>query len=133
MSEVFNSFENEDLNDVHFINFLSKMRSQMNFVGIMNIIFGALSCLTIIGAVVGVPQILSGIKLRESCENMDIFMKDGNTSQLKVSLKLMGKFYEYTKIYYIVNIVIFGLVILFYIIFFAFFGSMLLNEIGANV
>lgn len=133
MNEMINSIENNDLNDVYFINFLSKMRGQMNFVGIMNIIFGALSCLSIIGAVVGVPQILAGIKLRESCENLGIFIREGDSSQLKVSLKLMGKFYEYSKLYYIINLVMIGLVIIFYIIIFAFFGSMILREIGANV
>jgi hypothetical protein len=133
MSEIIPGLENDDLHDIPFKHFLDNMKKQMNFVGILSIIFGAISCLSIIGAITGVPQILSGIKLRESADQLSYFIESDDKSQLKTALKLMSKYYEYTKLYFIINLVLIGLIIVFYIAFFAFFGTMLIQEFNANV
>ena len=41
-----------------------KMTSDMRFVGLFTIIYGVLTCLTIIGALIGVPTIIIGLRIR---------------------------------------------------------------------
>jgi hypothetical protein len=45
---------------------ITKMIRDMKIVGLFYVIAGAINCLTIIGAIVGVPYIFAGLRLRES-------------------------------------------------------------------
>lgn len=40
-------------------------KSILNIAGILALVFGIICCITIVGAIVGVPLIIGGIKLRE--------------------------------------------------------------------
>ena len=42
-----------------------KMTNDMRFVGMFAIIYGALTCLSIIGALIGVPIIFVGLRMRK--------------------------------------------------------------------
>jgi len=42
------------------------MASDMRFVGTFSVVYGAVVCLSIIGALVGIPLIIAGLRLRES-------------------------------------------------------------------
>ena len=42
---------------------VNKMTGDMQFVGIFYIIIGALQCLSIIGAIVGIPLIICGLQI----------------------------------------------------------------------
>ena len=57
-----------------------KMAGDMNFVGIFYIIIGAIECLTIIGAIVGIPLIISGLRLRESADSFKGYLISGDSS-----------------------------------------------------
>lgn len=50
--------------DMHRV--ITRMIRDMKIVGIFYVVTGAINCLTIIGAIVGVPYIFAGIRLRES-------------------------------------------------------------------
>ena len=49
------------------------MSGDMRFVGLMYIIFGAFACLSILGAVIGIPMILAGLRARESGDAYDAY------------------------------------------------------------
>ncbi len=45
---------------------ISKMGRDLRFIGTFHVVYGAIQCLSIIGAVVGVPYILFGLRTRDS-------------------------------------------------------------------
>ncbi len=50
--------------DMHAV--ITKMIRDMKIVGLFYVVAGALNCLSIIGAIIGVPYIFAGLRLRES-------------------------------------------------------------------
>ncbi len=98
----------------------NKMTKDMKVVGTFLIIFGALYCLTIIGALVGVPLIISGIRLRDSADEFKIFQGTNDSSALRKGFELQSTYFKIHKILYIVGIVftvLYTIIMLFVIIF----------------
>ena len=96
-------------------------KKKMNFLGLVQqilgvimVIFGGLYCLTIIGAILGVPFILIGLKIFKSGEayKKSIITLEGG--DIKEGLTL---FSDAMKIYIIMIVVFLAIGILFFIIF----------------
>ena len=70
--EDFNEINNEPTSTMQppspFRSMFGKMTSDMRFVGLFTIIYGAINCLSIIGAVIGVTMIFIGIRMREAAD-----------------------------------------------------------------
>lgn len=107
---------------------VSKMTKDMQFVGIFFIIGGALYCLTIIGALIGIPLIISGLRLRESADAFNNYLGSGNEGVLEDALQKQGKFFFIQKILIIVSIVFFVL----YIILIFTFGISMMSNFGGQ-
>ena len=45
---------------------LAKLGRDLRFVGTFHVVYGALQCLSIIGAIIGIPYILFGLRSRDS-------------------------------------------------------------------
>ena len=102
---------------------VSNLSSNMNFVGIFVIVYGALTCLSIIGAIIGVPLIMSGLRLREAANYFSSFKNSYNFEVLRLGFEYQNKFFNIIKILIIVGIVLTVLYIIFFLIFFASFFS----------
>ena len=96
-------------------------KKKMNFLGLVQqilgvimVIFGGLYCLTIIGAILGVPFILIGLKMFKSGEAYKKSMFTLEGGDIKEGLIL---FSDAMKIYIIMIVVILVIEILFFIIF----------------
>jgi hypothetical protein len=100
-----------------FTMMLAKMGSDMKFVGLFHIIYGALNCLTIIGAVIGVPFIIAGLRLRESADSFSTYLRTNNIKIMETALERTGKFIYMHKILIIIYLAVMGLGILLLIIF----------------
>ena len=108
----------DDLNDIQieekpsfkppsaFKHNFRSMVSDMKFVGIFFIVGGALSCLSIIGALWGVPLIIMGLRAREAADRFDYFSRSNDKQSLKEGFELQGKFFKIYKILIIVGIVV---------------------------
>ena len=96
---------------------VNKMTGDMLFVGIFYIIIGALDCLTIIGAILGIPLIICGLRLRESADAFKAYLTTGDSGLLENALERQGRFFFIQKVLLIIGIVIFALYIIFIIIF----------------
>jgi len=94
-----------------------KMTGNMNFVGMFTIIYGGLICLSIIGALVGIPLIIAGMRLREAADQFSIFKSTNNTGAMRSGFELQGKYYHILKVLIIVGIVITIIYIIIVIIF----------------
>jgi hypothetical protein len=97
---------------------VTKLNGDMRFVGIFNIIYGGLACLSIIGAIVGVPLIIGGIRLREAADSFEVYLRSSDFAALEKGLERQSRFFFIQKVFLIVSLVITGLYILFMIFFF---------------
>ncbi len=107
---------------------LTKMSSDMRFVGIFYIITGGITCLSIIGALVGIPYIICGIRLRESASFFDNYSYGGDMGFLENAIERQSKFFFIQKILLIIGLVI----IVLYIIFFIIFLSKFMGTLGSG-
>lgn len=99
----------------HFQFLFEKMTSDMRFVGTFTIIYGVLCCLTIIGAIIGVPTIIIGLRIRESADQFSVYRMSNNASALKQGFELQGKYFRLIKILIIISLVFTALYIVFII------------------
>ncbi len=97
---------------------LRSMGGDMKFVGIMTIIGGAISCLTIIGAAIGIPYIFAGIRLKDAAATFEGYAVNADAGNLRTALELQGRYFRIIKILIIVGLALFALYLLFLIFFF---------------
>ncbi len=82
-----------------------KMTSDMRFVGMFTIIYGVITCLTIIGALIGVPTIIIGLRMREAADQFSLYKMTNNAGALRQGFELQGKYFRIIKILIIIGIV----------------------------
>jgi hypothetical protein len=95
---------------------LTKMIGDMRFVGIAFIITGIMSCLSIVGAIVGIPTILCGTRLRESADSLSLYRNSRDTNALFTALEKQGSFFFMQKVLLIIGICSTVLVFFIYLI-----------------
>ncbi len=91
---------------------VTKLNSDMRFVGMFYIIIGALYSLTIIGAIMGIPLIISGLRLRESSDSFSSFVFSGDNNMLERALERQSRFFFIQKIFIIITLVVMVLYII---------------------
>ena len=92
--------------DLTFRTNLINMAKYMNFFGIYLIITGALSCIGIVTALIGVPIIYAGIRMKEASESYRRLSLTGSFSDLSRAVaKQTRSFY----IYFVITII--GLIV----------------------
>ena len=111
----------------HFQYAFESMTKDMRFVGMFTIIYGAINCLTIIGALIGVPMIFIGMRIREAADQFLIFKTTNNAAALRLGFELQGKYFRIIKILIIIQLVLIVLSIIFVILFMSFFLSSLMQ------
>ena len=104
---------------VSFGDTVSKMNSDMNFVGLFSIIYGALTCLSIVGALIGIPLIIMGLRLRKAAASFEQFDAHGSRDALRRAFEKQRSFFFINKVLIIIGIVFFVL----YIAFIVFIGA----------
>src|SRR3989304_7182690 len=82
---------------------ISKLSSDMRFVGIFYISVGALYSITIIGAILGIPLIISGLRLRESSDSFLSFMLSSDNNMLERALETQSRFFFIPNIFIIIR------------------------------
>ena len=99
------------------------MTKDMRFVGMFTIIYGAINCLTIIGALIGVPMIFIGMRIREAADQFLIFKTTNNSAALRFGFELQGKYFRIVKILIIIQLVLIVVSIIAVILFMSYFLS----------
>jgi hypothetical protein len=103
--------------DAPFQALIMKMSKDMSFLGIIAVIAGALDCLTIIGAAIGIPVIFAGIRLRESADAFRSYALNQDTYFLHHAIERQERYFFIWKVLAIVGICLVALYIIFIIIF----------------
>ncbi len=104
---------------MHFT--INKMTDDMGFVGLFYIIIGALYSLTIVGALFGIPMIISGLRLRESSDSFIGYLTSSDERMLEIALERQGRFFFIQKVLMIISIILLALYIFLIIMFGAYF------------
>jgi hypothetical protein len=107
---------------------ISKMNGDMRFVGIFYIIFGAIYCLSIIGALIGVPMIIMGLRIREAADAFGGYQNSFDTNFLERGFERQQRFFFIQKVLMIIGLVFFVL----YIIFIIVFGAAMFSSFGGG-
>ena len=103
---------------------INKMNGDMRFVGIFYIIVGALYCISIIGAIVGIPLIISGLRVREAADSFGTYLNSNDAAFLERGFEKQSSFFFIQKVFMIITLV----VIVLYIIFIFAFGAAMLSS-----
>jgi len=85
---------------------VSKMSGDMRFVGIFYIIMGALYCLSIIGALVGIPLIICGLRLREAADSFTSYLGSNDSGILERAFERQGSFFFIQKVLLIISLIL---------------------------
>jgi hypothetical protein len=93
----------------------SQMIKDMKFVGIFVIIIGALNCLSIIGAIVGIPYIFIGMRIREAADQFEIFKMTNDARAMRAGFELQARYFKIVKILIIIGLIlmVLGIVLFF--------------------
>jgi len=91
---------------------ISKLTKDMNFVGMFTIVYGVFNCIFIIGAIIGIPLIFMGLRLRESATNFEIYKNSGDNIAFQNSIEKLYKYFNIQKILIIVSLIFFVLYII---------------------
>ena len=87
------------------------MAGDMKFVGLFMIIIGALDCLSIVGALVGIPLIFAGLRAREAGDAYLAYAQ-GDYSALGRAFIGQASHFKIIKILVIIGLVLFCLYII---------------------
>ncbi len=102
---------------------LREMSKHMGFVGLFCIIYGAIACLSIVGAIIGIPYIIAGLRIRESADSYLAFSTSSDARQLLTAFEKQSSFFFIMKVLIIIALVIFALYLIVLVGLFAFMGS----------
>lgn len=102
-------------NDPMFQADVSKMTRYMRFIGICNIIFGAIYCIGIITAIIGVPVIIMGLRLREAADSFNRYTLSNTFQDLSNAVDRQTRFFFIQYVFLIIGLVLIGIYILVFI------------------
>jgi ABC-type uncharacterized transport system substrate-binding protein len=91
---------------------IPKMAMYMKFIGILQIIGGALYCITIIGALIGVPVIFMGIRLREAADGFKKYLASDSKQDLDVAIEKQKRSFYIQFVLAIISLVLVGIYII---------------------
>ena len=80
--------------------------SDMRFMGWISMIYGILTCLSIIGAVLGVPLIIASHRFIEGVNRFELFRKTGTENELAAGFYELGRSFGILKILTIIYLVL---------------------------
>ncbi len=83
-----------------------KTLSNMRFVGWVGMVYGILTCLSIVGAIVGVPLIIASHRFIEGLNRFENYRHDRSEAELKEGFREMGRSFQILKILTIIYIVL---------------------------
>jgi len=99
-----NEQQSAQLSGLSFL--FSQMVRDMKFVGIFTIIYGAITSLSIIGALVGVPLIFVGVRMRDAADYFQAYQMTKDKTALINAFDAQAKFFRITKILIIISLIL---------------------------
>ena len=103
-------------------NTVNSLIQESRFIGIWQIISGAILCLTCIGLYPGIPMIFAGLRLKEATDYLSNFAKSNftDTSQLQLMFEKQNRHFYIHRVMVIVSVIVGFVAAFVYLIFYAF-------------
>lgn len=89
-----------------------QMGKDMNFTSIFIIIYGAISCISIIGAIFGIPIIIAALRLKEAAEAFKHYAINNDMNALNYGFDKQANAFRILKILIIVSLIFYALAII---------------------
>ena len=83
-----------------------KTLNDMRFMGWVSMIYGIITCLSIVGAIVGIPLIIASHRFIEGVNRFDLFRQAGAQDELVAGFYELGRSFRVLKIVTIIFIVL---------------------------
>jgi energy-converting hydrogenase Eha subunit G len=96
-------------NDQFFKHNVTQLVSYMRFVGILEIIYGALLCVFIIYAIIGIPVIFIGVRMREAAVNFEKYAASGDFNDLANAIERQKRFFFILYVLNIIGLILMGI------------------------
>jgi hypothetical protein len=93
------------INDFLLKDIMSKLSSDSKFVGVMMMVAGVLTCLTIVGIPFGIPIIFSGMRAKEGGSQMERYMFSSEENDKLMAYESFQKHFFIIKVLMIIGIV----------------------------
>ncbi len=106
-----------------------KTLSDMRFMGLAGMIYGVLTCLSIVGALVGVPMVIASNRFLESIKLLEEYRVGGRQGDLATAFHEMGRSFRLMKIIVIISLV---LMVMQFVFMFLFGGLALLSGLASS-
>lgn len=90
---------------------LPNLAKYMRFVGLLEMIGGVLYCLTIIGAIIGIPVYIMGKRLRESADAFTSYNASSSGKDLEVAIERQTRAFFIQYVLAIIGLVIMAIYI----------------------
>ena len=90
---------------------LPNLAKYMRFVGLLAMIGGVLYCLTIIGAIIGIPVYIMGKRLRESADAFTSYNASSSGKDLEVAIERQTRAFFIQYVLAIIGLVIMAIYI----------------------
>ena len=91
---------------------ISKMTEYMRFVGMFYIVYGAVTCIGIITAVIGVPMIMAGKRLREAAESFNKYSDSESFQDILSAVESQKRAFFIIYVFAIIAIILIALYII---------------------
>lgn len=85
---------------------IGRTLGDMRFMGWVTLIYGILTCLTIVGAVVGVPTIIAAHRFIEGVNRFELYRQDRSQAELRTGFHELGRSFRILKILTIIYLVL---------------------------
>lgn len=128
-SQQYNNFDANSMSQNYFVlnSMIDSLSGWMKFMGIYTIVIGALSCLGILTAAIGVPLIFAGIALNKGSANLKSYKQYQNPYVLNELFTSLNKYFKIQGILTIVTIVL-SIIYIIFLIFVIVFAANSYNE-----
>jgi len=91
---------------------LTVLVKYMRFLGLLQMIGGVLYCITIIGAIIGIPVFIMGKRLREAADSFLNYNTSGSSKDLELAIEKQTKSFFIQYVLAIISLVLFVIYII---------------------
>ncbi|MCP4571099.1 MAG: DUF5362 domain-containing protein [bacterium] len=80
--------------------------ADMRFMGWVSLIYGIITCLSIVGALVGVPMIIAAHRFIEGINRFEVYRQDRSEGELRTGFHELGRSFRIQKILVVIHLVL---------------------------
>jgi Family of unknown function (DUF5362) len=101
--------------------------SNMKFMGVAGLVYGIMTCLSVLGAILGIPLIIASNRILESVKILEEYRVSGLQEDMALGIHELGRSFRLMKIVVLISL---ALIVLNFLFIFLFGGLALLSGLA---